>query len=116
MRTSDNAMERKSVKALKFKRICKRIASLKDKDCQIQKMGIHIQLIETVVERLPSLMMMTSILFLSFEIPRLGHLIGKPLQNGYYAFLVFTSLACNLWGMILSLINLRFIHIIYTPV
>ena len=69
---------------------------------------IHIQLIETVVERLPTVVMMTSILFASFYHQRLRYLVGLPLKSGFYVFLVGSSFFCSLWGIISSLINLRF--------
>ena len=55
------------------------------------------------------LILMTSVLFVSFEYERLRYLVGLPLKNKFYVFVVAASYVWTIFGIISTLINLRFV-------
>ena len=95
--------------AKKFQDTLQKMDKLNEDYTKVKKISIHIQLIETIIERLPSMVLMTTILFAYADSERLGHLIGLSLKDGYYIFLVVATFACGLLGLITPLINLRFV-------
>ena len=75
---------------------------------KVKKISIHIQLIEAVTERLPSMVLMTSLLFAYFDSERLGHLIGLSFNNVFYTMIVVVTFTCGILGLINPMIELRF--------
>ena len=108
-----NKIETDSYDAKEFQEACQRINDLETEYCQVKKRSIHVQMIETIVERLPTIIMMTSILYVSFEYERLRYLVGLPLKNKFYVFVVAASYVCTIYGIISTLINLRFVYPIF---
>ena len=105
----DEISEDNAKKAKEFQNALLRINKLNEDFCKVKKISIRNQLIETVIERLPSMVLMTTILFAYFDNDRLGHLIGLSLKDGYYTSLVVFTFACGLYGLINPLIQLRFV-------
>ena len=95
--------------AKKFQETVQKMDKLNEDYCKVKKISIRNQLIETVIERLPTMVLMTAILFAYFDNDRLGHLIGLSLKDGYYTSLVVFTFACGLYGLINPLIQLRFV-------
>ena len=104
----DEISEDDAKKAKEFQNALLRINKLNEDFCKVKKISIRNQLIETVIERLPTMVLMTAILFAYFDNDRLGHLIGLSLKDGYYISLVVFTFACGLFGLINPLIQLRF--------
>ena len=105
----DEISEDDAKKAKEFQNALLRINKLNEDYCKVKKISIRNQLIETVIERLPTMVLMTAILFAYFDNDRLGHLIGLSLKDGYYTSLVVFTFACGLYGLINPLIQLRFV-------
>ena len=107
---SDYVLNDNAQKAKDFQTVSQRIDTLNQDYCKVKKICTGNQLIETVTERLPTMVLMTTILFAYFDCDRLGHLIGLSFQNKYYnAILVFTFVS-GLVGLISPLIHLRFVE------
>ena len=104
----DEISEDDAKKAKEFQNALLRINKLNEDYCKVKKISICNQLIETVIERLLTMVLMTAILFAYFDNDRLGHLIGLSLKDGYYISLVVLTFACGLFGLINPLIQLRF--------
>ena len=104
----DEISEDDAKKAKEFQNALLRINKLNEDYCKVKKISICNQLIETVIERLLTMVLMTAILFAYFDNDRLGHLIGLSLKDGYYISLVVFTFACGLFGLINPLIQLRF--------
>ena len=105
----DKISEDNAKKAKEFQNALLRINKLNEDYCIVKNISIRNQLIETVIERLPTMVLMTAILFAYFDNDRLGHLIGLSLKDGYYISLVVFTFACGLFGLINPLIQLRFV-------
>ena len=105
----DEISEDDAKKAKEFQNALLRINKLNEDYCKVKKISICNQLIETVIERLLTMVLMTAILFAYFDNDRLGHLIGLSLKDGYYTSLVVFTFACGLYGLINPLIQLRFV-------
>ena len=111
---SDNALNDNAQKAKDFRAASQKLDIFNQDYCKVKKISIGNQLIETVIERLPTMVLMTTILFAYIDCDRLGHLIGLSFQNMmwyYNAILVFTFVF-GLVGLINPLIQLRFVCLI----
>ena len=108
---ADEMLKANAEKAKIFQEANRKIDKLNEDLCKVKRMSIHNQLIETVLERLPTMALMTTILFAYFDCDRLGHLIGMSLKDGYYIAIVVFTFACGLLGLINPLIHLRSIRI-----
>ena len=98
-------------KAKKFQEAHRKIDNLNEDLSKIKRMSIHNQLIEMVLERLPTMVLMTTILIAYVDCDRLGHLIGLHLKDDYYIAIVVFTFACGLLGLINPLIDLRSIRL-----
>ena len=109
---SDNALNDNAQKAKDFQAASQKLDIFNQDYCKVKKISIGNQLIETVIERLPTMVLMTTILFAYFDCDRLGHLIGLSFQNRYYnAILVFTFVS-GLVGLTSPLIHLRCVELL----
>ena len=103
-----NALQDNANKAKDFEDMHKRIANLNEDYTKVRKLSIHTQLIETVTERLPSMILLVTILFIYKDCKRLGHLIGMSLKNPLYNGLVILTFVSGTFGLINPLIHSRF--------
>ena len=112
----DDILNDNAEKAKDFQAVSQRIDTLNQDYCKVKKICTGNQLIETVIERLPTMVLMITILFAYFDCDRLGHLIGLSFQNKYYnAILVFTFVS-GLVGLISPLIHLRCVELLWKSV
>ena len=95
-------------KAKTFIGSCQKITQLNEEYIKLRKISIQTQIIELIVERLPTMILLVTILFSYKDCQRLGKLIGLCLNNYFYIALVIISLICGAFGLITPLIDLRY--------
>ena len=111
-----NPLEVNAQRAKEFEETCRRITKINQEYCKVRKLSIHIQLIETVTERLPTMILLVTILFAYRDCERLGHLIGLSLTNYFYVGLVVLTFICGTFGLINPLIHLRFAELCFKKI